>query len=303
MSDSATIQAILDQAATGATAVIPPGNYTITAPLALRYSTSTFGGGVLGYGVQLRSALPPGVPLLTISVVAGMFCRGQKFAGFDIVGNKADGHGLAINAAGDLYNFVFRDIGVENCGGDGVNATGAIFEGYFENVRPRGNKGNGATLGNGAAGGVMSTVAWVGGSCGQNGRYGMELVNEAYDVKARDTYFLLNGLAGLHCLNGIFKLDGGGFENNQQSLPAGQAGPAVQGENFGTFVGCSEGAEDLGGGKRQTSFADGFYLVSDLLLVGVRSQNVGTIGNKGRVTRIGGTGAIAVDPGVVLNQI
>lgn len=193
MSDTAVIQALLDtvQSSAPKLVVIPPGTYDIDGPMTINYTASTYSGGLSAYGVRFNSSITDGANLLTINVAAGCYCRGQKFMGLDLIGSKIDGTGLQITALGDLYNFVFRDIGIESFGGHGLSATGAIFEGIFENVRSRSNKGNGATLGNGATGGIMSTVAWIGGSCGQNGKYGMEFVNNAYDIKIRDTYFLV----------------------------------------------------------------------------------------------------------------
>lgn len=290
MSDTAAIQALLDtvQDIAPKLVTIPPGTYNIDGPLTINYTASTFSGGLSAYGVRFNSSITDGANLLTINVAAGCYCRGQKFMGLDLIGSKTDGHGLCVSATGDLYNFIFRDIGIESFGGDGLHATGACFEGTFENIRPRSNRGNGATLGNSATGGIMSTVAWIGGSCGQNGKYGMEFVNNAYDIKIRDTYFLLNGLAGLHCPNGCYKIEGGGFENNQQSLTATNTGPAISGQNFITIIGCTEGSEVVNGLKQQTSLLDGFYSVGEVTLIGVHTGNgIGKITGSRRCNLIG----------------
>lgn len=290
MSDTAAIQAMLDRVPSAAPqcVVIPPGTYTIDVPLSVTYATNTYSGGLLAYGVCLKSVIRDGAPVLTISVGNGIVARGQKFCGFDIVGCNKEGHGLVLASTGGLYNFVFRDIGIEQVGGDGVNATGGIFEGYFENVRPRNNGGNGATLGCGTLGNVMSTVAWIGGSCGQNGKHGMELVNNTYDVKIRDTYFLLNGLSGLHLPNGLSLIEGGGFENNQQSLQGTATGPAISGGNFITAIGVTEGAETINGLRQQTSLLDGFYSVGEVVLIGCHTYSgIGKLTGACRLNVIG----------------
>lgn len=307
MSDTAAIQALLDQVQSSAPAMVelPAAQLNIDGPLVLNLTESTFSGGLIApKGCRLNSTIANGAPVLTINVAAGTFCRGQKFKGFDIIGSKADGHGLVINAVGDLYNAAFEDIGVESCGGDGINATGAIFESFFHNVRPRSNRGNGATLGNGATGGVMSTIGWFNGSLGNNGGYGMEFVNNFYDGKIYNAYFLLNGKAGLHVPNGIKLLHGGGFENNQQSLAAGQVGPAVLGQNFGAFHDCTEGAEVGGytdGHIRQSTLLGTFFLSPDgyLVIDGVSAgTGVGSITGHGQLRLGAVSGGVMIGPTV-----
>lgn len=305
MSDTAAVQALLDQVQVSAPVCVelPAAELDIDGSLVLNLTESTFSGGLIApKGCRLNSTITNGAPILTINVAKGAYCRGQKFMGFDIIGSKADGHGLVVNALGDLYNTAFEHIGIENCGGDGLNATGAIFEAFFHNVRPRSNKGNGATLGNSAAGGIMSTIGWFNGSLGNNGGYGMELVNNFYDCKVYNAYFLLNGKAGLHVPNGIKLLQGGGFENNQQSLPAGQVGPAVLGQNFGAFHDCTEGVEAGGyadGHIRQSTLLGTFFVSPDgyLVLDGISAgTGVGSVSGHGQL-RLGAVfGGLTIGP-------
>lgn len=286
MSDSATIQSYLNQAAAGAFVTIPPGVYSIDTPLTLAFSTQQEWMGISAYGVRFNSALTVGGPVLTITVNANLFIRGFRLFGLTIIGGAKETHGLAINCTtnGDLYNFALRDLAIENCNGDGLNAIGNIFEGLFENVCPRSNKGNGATLGNPPSGtpGVMSSNKWRNGSCGQNTGYGIALAGEYYDVDIDGTYFLENGNAGLLAPNGITLLRGGGFENNQALSTAG--GPAIHGVNFGTLVASIEG----GNNGKQNSLLGGWFNVGTLNLIGCHpAHGIGSIGGSGRVNLIG----------------
>ena len=298
MSDSQTIQALLNEVATGSFVDIPPAPYIIDTPLIIDFGTQVEGGGFSGKGVTLISTITNGAPLLTIKVAANRYIRGFDFYKLRMQGSGTDGHGLFLDLSGgsairgDFYNFSFQDWMIEGFGGDGVNAQGSIFEGFFKNVRSRGNKGNGATLG--SNGGVMSTMAWEHGSLGQNGKSGASLVGEAYDVKFSETYFLENGGPGIACPNGVSLVKGGGFENNQQSLAAGSVGPAVQGQNFGTFIGTTCGQEN----GKQTTMLNGFYLVSKLTLVGCQGVS-GTVNGAGVVNQIGCGGSLIAGNGNV----
>lgn len=286
MSDTAIIQALLDQVALGKFVTIPPGDYAVDSPLTLNYAANAIGGGWSAYGAALHSSISNGADLLTINVEAGgKVVRGQRFLGLNLFGSKADGSGLKIvcPSGSYFYNFVFRDMMIENFGSDGVNALGNIFEGEFEDISPRGNAGNGATLGNGASGaGIMSSLAWRGGSCGQNAKCGMSLINYFYDLSVSDTYFLENGSFGLATSNGISSLRGKGFENNQQGLTAGAAGPAIHLVNFGTLGPLSCG----GNNGKQTTLLDGAYIQQQTNLIGCRGV-IGTINGKGVVNAVG----------------
>lgn len=288
MSDTATIQAYLDQVAAGKFVTIPPGDYTIDAPLLVNYAANTIGGGWSAYGANLHSAITNGGNLLSVNVEAGgKVVRGQRFFGLNLFGSKTDGFGLSMTCPSGsyLYNFVVRDMMIEDFGSDGVNALGNIFEASFEEVSPRNNLGSGVTLGNGPNGsGIMSSMSWRGGSCGQNGKCGMALVNEFYDLSCSDTYFLENGSYGLATSNGITLLRGKGFENNQQALAAGSVGPAIHLLNFGTI-----GPVTCGGNNgKQTTLLDQAFLSPNgrLTLIGCGGAK-GTVNGGGTVFSIG----------------
>ena len=75
---------------------------------------------------------------------------------------------------------------------------------------------------------------------GQNGQYGVAMVNGCYDAAFHGCYFLLNGKYGLVALNGCTLLSNCGFENNHEAAPdfaEGGAGIWLQG--FGTLIGCT----------------------------------------------------------------
>jgi hypothetical protein len=281
MSDTPVIQALLDQVAAGKFVTIPPGDYSIDSPLTLNYAANAIGGGCVAYGANLHSTITNGADLLTVNIEAGgKVVRGQRFRGLNLFGSKTDGHGLKIvcPAGSWFYNFVFADMMVENFGGDGVNALGTIFEGEFANISPRGNAGNGATIGSDTAGGVASSLSWTGGSCGQNGKVGMLLANYFYDLTCDGVYFLENGSYGLQTTNGIMRLSGKGFENNQQALPAGQVGSAIRLLNFGNIGPLTCG----GNNGKQTTLLDGAYITQQTNLIGCRGQ-MGSIGGTGGV--------------------
>jgi hypothetical protein len=287
-------QSLFDAVAAGGIVALPPGQFEIDKTLDLAFTDDTFNPVGTGYGLTLISAITDGSPVLRITVASGKAVRGLILAGFAIVGNGKEGNGIEISVPGNdawLYNFVLRDLMIERCGGDGINATGSVFEGLFERVCPRNNLRNGATLGQGAQGGTLSSITWRDGSIGQNGRYGMELTGDAYDVSLRDTYILENGDAGLVIPNGLTSMQGGGFENNRQNIAPGAA---IVGQNFGSFGLLTEGSNN----GKQTSLMDQFYLVQYLNLIGVGAQNgIGHIAGTGSVNRIGGVGTMTTaDP-------
>ena len=291
-----TIQPYLDKVVAGGYAAIPPGVYNIATPLAMRYANNVRGGVLFAYGVTLVSNLEAGQDLLTISVAnGGVTVRRPLWLGLTLQGTGKDGNGVRIAGSDNsswLYNFIMRDFTVEGFGKDGINATGSVFEGRIEDTCPSGNLGNGMTLGN-AGTGVMSSMTVQGGSMRQNGQCGLNLVDEFYDLTEKDVYHVQNGYAGVNCPNGITRISGGGFENNQLATknPDGSArepGPAITGQNFATIEFTTEG----GNMNRQTSLLNGFYLVSRLLLIANRPYHgYGTVNGKGSVEVISDTTA------------
>lgn len=286
--DSPTIQALLDEVATGVFITIPPKVYNIATPLTLAYAHSVRGGGIAAEGVVLQSTITNGADVLTISIAAGgNDVRDTGIKDLTIIGNGKDGNGLRILGPDNtswFYNFVVRDLVVEGVGGHGVYATGSVFEAIIENARVASCGGNGATLGTQGSG-IMSSITWRSGSVRKNSGHGIALVGGSYDIAIEDTYFVENGLSGLDCPNGVIRVQGGGFENNQMS----GAGSAVTGQNFALFIGCTEG----GNNGKQTSLLSGFYLVSNLTLVGVRADHgFGSIGGTGTISMVGCAGSI-----------
>jgi hypothetical protein len=247
--DTAALQAAINAAFAPdgpAFLVIPPGTYRITRTL--RFTTQrgekgniTRNHGILAHGARLQSAITNGGNILEI--VSESTVRFLLVEGLDISGNGREGHGVLVECEYQdhyLYNFCLRDISVQGCGGDGCRIMGNVFEGQLINVYLRDNQQNGLTLGHGAKAGILSAIHVFGSVFGQNGQYGVAMVNGCYDAAFHGCYFLLNGRHGLAALNGCTLLSNCGFENNHEAAPSfdkGGAGIWLQG--FGTMVGCT----------------------------------------------------------------
>ena len=247
--DSLPLQAALDAAfATNGPGflTIPPGTYKVTKSLRV----VTFEGqkgditrrhGVIAHGARLVSAIPDGGNVFEF--ISHATVRFLLIEGLDIVGGGREGHGISLECEHKdhyLYNFCLRDVTVQGCGGDGCRMMGNVFEGQVINTYLRDNKKNGMTLGHGARAGILSAIHVFGCVFGQNGQYGVEMVNGCYDAGFHGCYFLLNGKHGLAALNGCTLLSNCGFENNHESAASfdkGGAGIYLQG--FGTLIGCT----------------------------------------------------------------
>jgi hypothetical protein len=304
--DTAALQAALD-AALGAGGpgflAIPPGTYKVTRPL--RFATAdgekgniTRPHGVLAHGARLLSSIEGGGNVFEF--ISRSTVRFLLVEGLDIQGSGREGHGISLECEhGDhyLYNFCLRDVTVQGCGGDGCRMMGNVFEGQVINVYLRDNKKNGMTLGHGSKAGILSAIHVFGSVFGQNGQYGVEMVNGCYDAAYHGCYFLLNGKHGLAALNGCTLLANCGFENNHEaagSFDKGGAGIYLQ--NFATLVACT--AYSMFNQKRLIDA----YVVSQLIMIGctgsgdARAKAAGLAridGEKrGRTTVIGSQGDI-----------
>jgi hypothetical protein len=65
---------------------------------------------------------------------------------------------------------------------------GNVFEGQIINTYLRDNKRNGLTLGHGAKAGILSAIHAFGCVFGQNGQYGVGMVNGCYDAAFHGCY-------------------------------------------------------------------------------------------------------------------
>lgn len=316
MTDSQIFQGYLDQIAAGAflksgsaAGEVPMRTYAIDTPLTLAFKSQVECAGFELPGVTLISTITGGAPLLKVTVAPGLYVRGCHLSGIKAMGGGSEGHALTIDCSGgaavsgDFYRFLISQWMIEGFGGDGVNVVGNVFEGTFEHMFPAGCRGNGMTLGSGANGGILSSIKLSHGSYGNNMGNGLELTNGANDVEVRGIYFLLNGLAGVHCPNGLKLMQGGGFENNRTLTadPVTKAvlppGPAISGQNYGTFDCVTEG----GNNNRQTSLMDGFYTVGQLTLRDVRpAHGIGHVRGAGQLMMRGCSGGVQTDPTVRL---
>jgi hypothetical protein len=252
--DTAALQAALaatfDSAASkdagGRVLVIPPGAYRITRPLKVDLTRQgkrqpTRQTVIRGQGAVLLSSISDGSNVLEISSHAT--ARYLLIDGLTIQGRGEEGHGLFLDCNREqsyIYNFCLRDLVVQGCGGDGLRMIGNIFEGQIFNSYFRDNKLNGATMGHGPDGGVLSAIHVFGCVFGGNGAQGAALVNAACDVSFHGCYFLQNGAFGISAKSGCTLLSNCGFENNHmkaEDFGSGDAG--VQLQVFGTLVGCT----------------------------------------------------------------
>ena len=220
--------------------------------------------GIIGHGARLVSAIADGGNVL--EYVSNATVRFLQIEGLDILGGGREGHGISLECEHKehyLYNFCLRDITVQGCGGDGCRMMGNVFEGQVINTYLRDNKKNGMTLGHGARAGILSAIHVFGCVFGQNGQYGVEMVNGCYDAAFHGCYFLLNGKHGLVALNGCTLLSNCGFENNHEAAAGfDKGGAGIYLQNFGTLVGCT--AYSMFNQKRLIDA----YVVSQLVLIG-----------------------------------
>lgn len=262
------IDAVLN-ASTPSFLVIPPGRYRVSRPLRIEYRRETTGNvahphGIIGHGATLLSDIADGSDILTVTSYATT--RFLLMEGLSIRGNRSEGRGIVFDCNREgayIYNLCLRDIFVENCGSDGLDMTGNIFEGQLFNCYFRDNGGNGAIWKHGDAGGVLSAIHVFGSVFGGNANQGAVLSGPANDASFHGCYFLENGLFGLTAENGCPLLSHCGFENNHMkagSRTAGGAGARIS--NFGTLVGCTSHSIHY-----QTHLVQS-YIVGDITMIG-----------------------------------
>lgn len=304
--DSAALQAALDAAfapnGPGFLA-IPPGTYRVTKSLRVATPEGQKGDithrhGIIAHGARLLSAIMDGSNVFEF--VSHATVRFLLIEGLDIAGGGREGHGILLECEHKehyLYNFCLRDVTVQGCGGDGCRMMGNVFEGQVINTYLRDNKKNGMTLGHGARAGILSAIHVFGCVFGQNGRYGVEMVNGCYDAGFHGCYFLLNGKHGLAALNGCTLLSNCGFENNHEAAPGfDKGGSGIYLQNFATLIGCT--AYSMFNQKRLIDA----YVVSHLVMIGcagsgdARAKGAGLARiageRKARATIVNPTGAV-----------
>jgi hypothetical protein len=270
--DTAALQSAIDTAfgpAGPGYLVIPPGTYRVTRTL--RFATArgekgniTRNHGILAHGARFHSAIADGSNVFEF--VSQATVRFLLIEGLDIHGSGRDGHGILLECEHKehyLYNFCLRDVTVQGVGGDGARIMGNVFEGQIVNTYLRDNKRNGLTLGHGTRAGILSAIHAFGCVFGQNGQYGVGMVNGCYDAAFHGCYFLLNAKHGLVALNGCTLLSNCGFENNHESAPSfDKGGPGMWLQGFGTLIGCT--AYSM---FKQTRLVDA-YVVGQFVMIG-----------------------------------
>lgn len=220
---------------------IPPGTYRVTRTLRISpRNHMTRNTGIIAHGVRLISAIEDGSNVVELE--SNSTVRFVLIEGLDIQGSGRDGHGIFVRCETNgkyFYNFCMRDVFVQNCGGDGCNMIGNIFEGQLINCYFRDNRGNGATFAHGSSAGILSAVHVFGSIFGGNGKHGVEM-KRCYDLSFNGCYFLLNKQFGLVADNGCTLLSHCGFENNHEGARDFSDGDAgIYLKNFGTLVGCT----------------------------------------------------------------
>lgn len=270
--DSAALQAALDAAFAPngpGFLIIPPGTYKVAKPLRVVTPEGQKGDitrrhGVIAHGARLVSAIADGGNVFEF--ISRATVRFLLIEGLDIVGGGGEGHGISLECEFNehyLYNFCLRDVTVQGCGGDGCHIMGNVFEGQVINTYLRDNKKNGLTLGHGARAGILSAIHVFGCVFGQNGQYGVAMVNGCYDVAFHGCYFLLNGKHGLAALNGCTLLSNCGFENNHEAAAGfDKGGSGIYLQGFGTLIGCT--AYSMFNQKRLIDA----YVVGHLVMIG-----------------------------------
>lgn len=220
---------------------IPPGNYRVSRTLRVApRNHMTRNSGIIAHGARLISTIEDGSNVVELESNATV--RFVLVEGLEIKGSGRDGHGIAVACEVNgkyFYNFCLRDVFVQNCGGDGCNMVGNIFEGQMINCYFRDNRGNGVTFAHGKDAGILSAVHVFGSIFGGNGKHGVEM-RRCYDISFNGCYFLLNKQFGLLADNGCTLLSHCGFENNHEAardFSAGDSGIYLR--NFGTLVGCT----------------------------------------------------------------
>lgn len=243
--DSGALQAALDAAFAPngpGFVTLPPGTYKVTRTLRVApRGDITRQHGIVAHGARIHSSISDGGDVLAFD------CRSTErfllIEGLDILGSGREGAGLSLQCESKehyLYNFCLRDLVVQGCGGDGARLLGDVFEGQIVNSYFRDNRKNGVTFGHGKQAGILSAIHVFGCVFGQNGRFGVEMINGCYDVAYHGCYFLLNGRNGLAAANGCTLLSNCGFENNHEAAAdfAG-GGPGIWLQGFGTLIGCT----------------------------------------------------------------
>jgi len=226
--------------------IIPPGAYVVNRTLAVslqkhEQNQPTQQTTIRGHGAILLSNIEDGSNVLEISSHAT--ARFLLIDGLTIQGRGHEGNGLTLDVDRErayLYNFCLRDFIAQGCGGDGLSMVGNIFESQIFNSYFRDNKGNGARMGHGPNGGILSAIHLFGCVFGGNGKNGVALVRKACDVAFHGCYFLENGNFGVSAPSGCTLLSNCGFENNHMSAEDFHSGDAgVRLQVFGTLIGCT----------------------------------------------------------------
>ncbi|MBL6613802.1 MAG: right-handed parallel beta-helix repeat-containing protein [Reyranella sp.] len=305
--DTAALQSALDAAfAPGGPGflAIPPGTYKVSRTLRVATPAGEKGDitrqhGLIANGAHLVSSIEGGGNVFEF--ISNATVRFLLIEGLDILGGGREGHGIYLECEHKehyLYNICLREVTVQGCGGDGCRMMGNVFESQVINSYLRDNKKNGMTLGHGARAGILSAIHVFGCVFGQNGQYGVEMVNGCYDAGFHGCYFLLNGKHGLVALNGCTLLSNCGFENNHESAPSfDKGGAGIYLQNFGTLIGCT--AYSM---FKQKRLIDA-YVVSKLVMIGsdghgdAQAKDAGLARIDGekkraRVTIIGSAGTI-----------
>jgi hypothetical protein len=203
----------------------PTTNVTITGTIVL--TAKDCGGkphGLNGNGSTLASTDSSGNDIVKLTTNAPN--RATVFGNLHISGGlyagQISGNCLTIQAAANLpiYKGTFRDLFVENCGKNGINIIGDVFESLFDNINAGNNRLDGVFISNGPGNaGIISNLMFLAPNLSRNSGYGMHLgsVNGntppgSVDIKLGS--FINNAKGGILAENGIRLVDSINCENS-----------------------------------------------------------------------------------------
>lgn len=195
--------------------------------------------GLVGQGATLKSAITNGGDVIQLNAGLGTDRGGTPWqarylwlTGLNIDGTGKDGHGIEVIAEDgykqDFYNCAFRQLVIQNMGGDGMVLNGNVFESSIDACFFEQNT-NGLSCmhnyKNPKAIGVCSSISISNSYFIKNRNYGLQCgaIGATYggctDVTVVGGYFRGNGSYGAYWLNGMSRaMQNVGFEVNCMNL-------------------------------------------------------------------------------------
>jgi hypothetical protein len=276
-------------------------SYTVTSPIVINVaSTTQIASGIDLGGAKIVSRITNGAPVIQINVGPGVDLRYLELSNFSIEGNGLEGDGIKIVANGSdrsVRNWQINNVNVEHVGGSGLNLEGNISDGTVFNAWMHGNEGGGARFVNGAYGGQVSNLKWVGGGFRKNGVAGLILDKGAHDLSVDGAYFVENDGPGLVATYGITSVRASGFENND--------GVGAIFQNEATFIAntfSTWGRQTVGIAANVTGEASFIGNGSEYYGSGADPTMLANLQGNGSLGIVGAAGNIIAGPGVTVTE-